>query len=65
MKRIMPKYSERKQNFEDLKERIESVEDLNIKEILINGLLDLKPSEPKKREKDFWDWVSNQIKLKK
>ena len=51
------KYEDRKRNFDDIKERIESEQNDIIKNILIIGLKKLKPSRIDKQNKDYWKWV--------
>lgn len=54
-----PKYEERKENFEDIKTRIDSESDAQIKKSLIVGLLGLMPSRTNEKNKDFWQSIED------
>jgi hypothetical protein len=54
---IDPKYEDRRRNFDDIKERIESEENEAIKKALIAGLKKLRPARPNKHNKNYWEWV--------
>ena len=60
LKQIKPKYKERKQNYNDIKDLIESGKVENFKEILIKGLFELKPNRTNANNKEYWDWVISQ-----
>jgi len=57
LKRIAPKYEDRKRNFDDIKERIESEQNETIKNVLVTGLRKLKPPRFNKQNRDYWEWV--------
>jgi len=51
---LKPKYEDRTQNFDDIKLRIDSEQDINIKNALVTGLAKLKPFRVNTDNKDFW-----------
>ena len=57
LEEMAPKYEDRKRNFDDIKERIESEQNGIIKNTLITGLKKLKPTRANKQNKDYWEWV--------
>ena len=57
LEEMAPKYEDRKRNFDDIKERIESEQNETIKNTLITGLKKLKPTRTNKQNKDYWEWV--------
>jgi len=59
--KLKPKYEERKENFSDLKSRIESETNLEIKKALVAGLKKIKPSVSNDQNKEFWKWVDKKI----
>ena len=59
LKEIMPKYEDRKQNFNDIKTRIESEQDDTIKNTLIIRLKDLKPFRLNNQNRKYWEWVNS------
>lgn len=61
---LKPKYEDRTQNFDDVKLRIDSEQDINIKNALITGLAKLKPARTKPDNKDFWLSIDNLISPK-
>ncbi|GAH57321.1 unnamed protein product, partial [marine sediment metagenome] len=67
LKQIKPKYEERKQNYDDIKELIEAGKvEKNFKVTLIKGLFELKPDKTNANNKEYWDWViSEHYKLVK
>jgi len=64
LRQIKPKYEERKNNFDDIKSRIESGDNTLNRE-LIQGLLELKPSRPNNKNNMYWEWVDIQAKTLK
>lgn len=54
---LRPKYEARKDNFEDIRQRIETEEDVSTRQALIQGLKRLKPERLNKSNRDFWTWV--------
>lgn len=60
LKSLKPKYEERKQNYDDVRSRIEVETDPNIKSSLIAGLILLSPDKPNQSNKDFWEWAREQ-----
>jgi hypothetical protein len=60
LKELKPKYEERKQNFDDIRARIEKEENLDVKKVLVEGLYGLKPSSTNKSNVDFWTWIDSQ-----
>jgi hypothetical protein len=57
LEQLKPKYEDRTQNFDDVKLRTDSEQDMNIKNALIAGLIKLKPSRTNTENKDFWSMV--------
>lgn len=56
---LNPKYEDRTQNFDDIRLRIDSEQDLNIKKVLIAGIIKLKPTRINTENKDFWIAIEN------
>ena len=63
LKTLKPKYEERKQNFDDVRTRVEVETDPNIRTALLNGLA-LLTEKHNQVNKDFWDWVKEQTNPK-
>ena len=64
LKGMKPKYEERKENFEDIKTRVESEGDENIKRSLISGLQTLQPEKLNQQNKDYWGWLDSLSEVK-
>ncbi len=56
---ISPKYEERKQNFDDIKTRIEAEPEGVIKQSLVNGIKTLRPENTNQKNKGYWEWVES------
>lgn len=54
---LLPKYEERKQNFDDIKTRIETEADAAIKQSLVKGIKTLRPEKTNQKNKSYWEWV--------
>lgn len=63
LKEVKPKYEDRKQNYDDVRTRIEAETDQSIKNVLLAGLTLLTPDRTNQHNKDFWSWVDEQVKL--
>lgn len=63
LKEVKPKYEERRQNYDDVRTRIETETDQNIKNVLLAGLTLLAPDRTNQNNKDFWSWVDSQVEL--
>lgn len=59
LKNLKPKYEERKQNFDDVRSKIEGGVEQNIKIALLEGLMSLTPDKKNQNNKDFWTWVED------
>ena len=60
LKELKLKYEERKENFDDLKLRIENEGNIEIKKIFISNLKKIKPMTTNKKNEEFWDWLDTQ-----
>jgi hypothetical protein len=56
---ISPKYEERKQNFDDIKIRIEAEPDGVVRQSLIKGLKTMRPESVNQKNKNYWEWVDS------
>jgi hypothetical protein len=54
---IAPKYEERKENFDDVKARIESEPEGALRQSLLKGLKSIRPEGTKKQNKAYWESV--------
>jgi hypothetical protein len=59
LEEIAPKYEDRKRNFDDIKERVESEQNEIIKNTFIAGLKKLKPARTNKQNKEYWEWLDS------
>ena len=57
---IKPKYEERKTNFDDIKSRIESEQNQDIKKTLIEGIYNLMPAKTSKDNEEYWLWIEQE-----
>ncbi len=54
---LSPKYEARKQNFDDIKARIEAEPEGVMKQSLIKGLKTMRHESINQKNKDYWEWV--------
>lgn len=57
LSQINPKYEERKENFDDIKTKIETDVESEISKVIISGLLTLKPTKTNTENKNFWEAI--------
>lgn len=64
LNQLIPNYEDRTQNFEDIKLRIESEPNVDIKNSLLDGLEKIMPPKQTSANKVFWKWVADQKVIK-
>ncbi len=56
---ISPKYETRKQNFDDIKTRVEAEPDGVVRQSLFKGLKTMRPESVNQKNKNYWEWVDS------
>lgn len=56
---LSPKYEDRKQNFDDIRTRIETEPEGPIRLSLVKGVKSLAPGNTNSKNKSYWDWVGS------
>lgn len=57
LRELKPTYTERDHNYDDIKGRISTVGDVNLRTALVVGLKSLIPTSPPENEREFWSDV--------
>jgi hypothetical protein len=60
LRSLSPKYEERQTNFDDIKTRIESEENADLKKVLIEGIDSLRPAKTNKNNEEYWNWIQQE-----
>lgn len=60
LRELDPKYEDRQTNFDDIKTRIESEENADLKKVLVEGIDSLKPTRTSKANEEFWSWIQQE-----
>lgn len=60
LKELKPKYEERKPNFEDIKLRIETEPNADLKKVIIEGMDGLRPTKTSRDSEGYWSWVQEE-----
>lgn len=60
LRELSPKYEERQTNFDDIKTRIESEANADLKKVLTEGIDSLKPSKTNKNNEEYWSWIQQE-----
>ena len=59
LKDISPKYEARKQNFDDIKTRVEAEPAGAVRQSLVKGIKSLRPDSVNQKNKSYWEWVDS------
>lgn len=60
LRELGSKYEERQANFDDIKTRIESEANADLKKILVEGVDSLKPTKTNKNNEGYWTWIQQE-----